>query len=234
MAIKNTYQDSLKEELGWIIDQLDLLDLQKRALKSRWMDQVVWMEGKASKSQKKYYRLRLTSIIGGAVLTALVSLNAAGVNLAVVGAHEQFNQILGYFLSLGLPVLSLTVTLSAAIEEFCQFGARWRQYRQTVEALKSEGWQYFQLSGAYQKARSHGEAYQAFSTRVEYLIKQDVEVFVAEVLKEKEKDDGEKESENKSDLNFVPAVFNSSEPIAYSELVVTPDSVSAVEPASDS
>ena len=55
-----------------------------------------------------------------------------------------------------------------------------------VENLKSEGWQFLQLAGSYQQAPNYQEAYPAFSTRVELIIKRDVEIFTAEVFKDTE------------------------------------------------
>ena len=34
-------------------------------MRSRWLDQIVWLEGKAKKSQRWYYGLRLVAIVGG-------------------------------------------------------------------------------------------------------------------------------------------------------------------------
>ena len=69
------YCERLKAEMSSLIDTLDLSDLQKRFLRSRWLDQVVWMEDKTAEAQKRYYLLRLTSIVGGVIVPALVSLD---------------------------------------------------------------------------------------------------------------------------------------------------------------
>ena len=61
-------------ELGAVIEQLELSDLQKRCLRARWLDAVVWLEGKAKQAQRLYYALRLL-IIGGVIILALVSLD---------------------------------------------------------------------------------------------------------------------------------------------------------------
>jgi hypothetical protein len=59
------YAHLLKQELGAVIDQLELSDLQKRCLRARWLDAVLWMDGKARQAQRAYYALRLLIIIGG-------------------------------------------------------------------------------------------------------------------------------------------------------------------------
>jgi hypothetical protein len=76
--------------------------------------------------------------------------------------------------------LSAIVTSSAAIDEFFGFSDRWYSYRRSVELLKSQGWQFFQLSGAYQEYKSHEMAFPVFAERIEAIIQRDVEVYVTE------------------------------------------------------
>jgi hypothetical protein len=77
------------------------------------------------------------------------------------------------------------VAVSLAVEEFFHYGERWRHYRRTVETLKIEAWQFFQLSGPYQAHRNHQVAYPPFAARVEEILRQDIEVFITQVVKEK-------------------------------------------------
>ena len=73
------------------------------------------------------------------------------------------------------------------MEQLFHFGATWRNYRQTVERLKAEGWQYFQLIGDYGvDGNTHDTAYGSFATRVEELVRTDVEVYLTEVAAEQE------------------------------------------------
>jgi len=87
--------------------------------------------------------------------------------------------------------LSLIVAISSAVEEFFQYGQRWRHYRQTVEILKSEGWQYIQLSGAYGRRTSHTHAFEKFAGRVEAILQEDVRQYIAEVIREQTEEIGE-------------------------------------------
>ncbi|MDH4098302.1 MAG: DUF4231 domain-containing protein, partial [Nitrospira sp.] len=115
------------------------------------------------------------TIIGGVIVPALVSQNVGG------GAATMIQTITF--------IISLLVALSAAVEEFFHYGERWRHYRRTVESLKSEGWQFFQLSGPYANL-THVQAYPAFAARVEELSREEVETYMTQVAKEKrEKDD---------------------------------------------
>lgn len=44
MAAENSYYEFLKQNFGKLIEALQLSDLQKNFLRSRWLDQVLWME----------------------------------------------------------------------------------------------------------------------------------------------------------------------------------------------
>jgi hypothetical protein len=172
MSGTKAYRDWLQQDLGGIIEALELSDLQKHFLHSRWLGQLLWLDGKAVSCQRRYYALRLAAIIGGVIVPALVSLN-----LQDATAHQAVR-----WLTSGL---SLLVAVSLAVEEFFHFGERWRHYRRTVEALKIEAWQFFQLSGPYQSHPGHREAYPAFDARVEEILQRDVEVFITQVTSER-------------------------------------------------
>jgi hypothetical protein len=169
------YGDWLKQDLGSVIDSLPLDEVQRHFLRSRWLDQVLWMEGRATHARRRYYTLRLTAALGGVIVPTLVGLNIDGdAGGAVQG------------LSIGL---SLLVALAVAVEELMRFGERFRHYRRAVELLKSEGWQFFQLAGPYRRHDTHIGAYRSFASRVEAIIQPSVEVYVSEVLSEDDEDE---------------------------------------------
>jgi hypothetical protein len=165
---------ALKQEFLEVAESLDgLSPLQRTFLERRWLGQVLWMEGAAEKARNRYYRLRLVTVVGAVIVPALVSLNVRG----------SFTDTIAW-ITFGV---SLVVAASAAVEEFFQFGARWRHYRQTVERLKSEGWQFFYLGGpTYGKAGSHSEAYPDFAAQIEDLLSEDVDAYISHVVREKE------------------------------------------------
>ena len=173
-----TYSEEFKEKIHSLIDRIELSDLQKQFMKSRWLEQLMWLEGSADKNKKQYYRLRLITIIGGVIVPALVSLNIDGNN-----GSNNIQQILGW-IAFGL---SQAVAISAAVEEFFHYGERYRHYRNIAEAMKIEGWKFFQLSGAYRHAQSHAEVYSDFAQRVESIMQKDIEGYLSEVVQDKEK-----------------------------------------------
>jgi len=172
MSSKNDYREWLKQDLTDLIGQLELSELQRHFLRSRWLDQVMWMEGRTGQAQARYYGLRLMTIIGGVMVPSLLSLHVAGGSASDAIRWTTF-------------IISLLVAISAAVEGFFRYGERWRHYRRTVEALKVEGWQFFQLCGAYRQAKTHAEAYLDFAARVEEVIKQDVEQYATQVVQDK-------------------------------------------------
>lgn len=181
MASNKSYLDALKKELDLLIDDLVLTDLQKKFLRSRWLDQVIWIEGKTDENQKWYYRLHLVSIIGGVIIPALVSLNLGSEEISIVIRVMTF-------------ILSLIVAISVAIEQFFHYGERWRHYRHNVETLKSEGWQLSQLSGPYRSFSNHSDAFGAFVSRVEEIQQRETELFICDVSKEDGKEIRQKNS----------------------------------------
>ena len=167
------YGEWLKGELGAVIDQLDLSELQKRCLRSRWLDAVMWVERKAKQAQRLHYASRLVIIIGGLIIPALVSLDLGTDPAADLVRWAAFG-------------LGLLVAVSAAIDGLFRFGERWRHYRLIAERLKIEGWQFFQLSGPYARQAGHAAAHPEFAARVEEIIRSDVEQYITEVVREKQ------------------------------------------------
>ncbi len=187
MAKKNSYREYLKQEFAELIDQLELPDLQKRFMKSRWLDQLLWFEGKAESARKWSNRLRLATIVGGVLIPPLVSLNYN---------DNQFRKDI-FWLAFGI---SQVVAVSASVEEYFHFGDKHTQYRKTAECLKSEAWEFFQLSGYYQECSDHRQGYTTFAFRVENFLQEDLHV-ITELVKQntnQEKQQQENQGQNTS------------------------------------
>jgi hypothetical protein len=151
-----------------LVDMLDdLTPQQKQLLKASWIDQLEWMGRAAVRAQRRYYRLRIVMVIGAVVVPALVGLNVRG-GIA--------NALLWVTFALGLVLGSAT-----AIDQFFDFGERWRHYRRTSERLKAEGWLFLELAGDYEGAPNHCAVFARFARRVEDLLREDVDSFIAQV-----------------------------------------------------
>lgn len=167
-------------DIDSLIEMLGLSQLQQHFMRSRWLDQVNWMEGKAKQAQKRYYALRLTAIIGGVIVPILISLNFTNPKVAEII----------HLLSI---ILSGVVAICSAVEEFFHYGERWQHYRRTVESLKIQGWQFSQLSGLYSGFESHQQAFPRFVLQVEDILQRDVEAYISKVVQEKQDDKKEEE-----------------------------------------
>ncbi len=183
MANKDPYREFLKKDFGEIFDTLKLPDVQKKFLTSRWLDQVLWMEAQAGQARNRYYRARLMTIVGGIILPALVSLNFNNGKVRDILVWATF-------------ALSQIVAISAAVEEFFHYGERWRHYRRTVESLKTQGWQFFQLTGSYIIYKTHEEAFTTFAGQIEEIIQRDVEIYATQVVQEKKQEENKNNGSN--------------------------------------
>ena len=163
-------QVPLKADLDQLIAQLRLSELRRQFLRSRWLDQLVWVEGRATHNRDRYFFWRLITIIGGVLVPALVTLQLNGSATASV-TWVTF-------------AVSLLVAISAAVEGFFRYGERYRHYRRTAELLKTEGWQFLQLTGHYRRHIAHATAYPLFAGRVEDILQQDVDAYITTVAAE--------------------------------------------------
>ena len=153
-----------------MLESLPLTDLQKQFVRARWLDQLQWLGAQAGSNRRRYYTLRTLAIAGGVIVPALVSLDVRG-EVAPAVSWITF-------------ALSLVVALATALEGFFRHGDRWRNYRRTTEALKSQGWQFFQLAGPYAAFPDHSAAHATFAADVEAIINHDVETYITRIAVE--------------------------------------------------
>jgi hypothetical protein len=164
------YETQIKTEFWEVIDALELEPLQKAYLKSRWLEQVMWLESRASSMRDWHRRLRIGAILAGAIVPILITMNF------------DENKTVDKWLKVVTVGISAAVTVAGAVEEFSQFGEKWFRYRRAAEVLKSQGWQFMQRSGAYREFTNHRLAFPMFAEQVEGIIQRDVEVYVEESL----------------------------------------------------
>lgn len=171
---------SSTQRMAAMLDDLEITDFQKTLLRERWLDQATWMSAQSRKAHRRFLALRIPVVVGGVFIPALVTILLSAKGDA--GARIEW---LG-----GIPVdwirflafaVSLSVALCAGIEEVFHFGDRWRHYRRTAELLKTLGWQYLMLSGAFRRSASHATAFTTFSERVEDVLNEDVEGYLGAI-----------------------------------------------------
>ncbi|MEO8273752.1 MAG: DUF4231 domain-containing protein [Chloroflexota bacterium] len=168
------------DRLAAMLDTIDVTPFQKGLLRERWLDQLAWTGAQSRKARRRYLWFRIPVVIGGVFVPALVAL--------LLGAKGDAGATIGWLG--GFPVdgirflafaVSLTVALCAGIEEVFHFGDRWRHYRRTTELLKTLGWQYLMLSGAFRRYGTHATAFAAFSERVEDTLNEDLEGYLGSI-----------------------------------------------------
>ena len=167
MAKSDSYTDFLKEDFQQLFQSMELQPRQEHFMRSRWLDQVLWMEKKASVSRNRHQTLRLTTIILGVIVPIVIGFDFG-------------NETINKKIRIVTAVLSGVVAVSAAVEEFFHYGERWYHYRRTAESLKQHGWQLSQLTGPYKKYTTCDAAFPVFAEHIEEILQKDVEGYVTQ------------------------------------------------------
>ena len=179
-----------------IIDNLKMtegMDESKEIIKARFVDEVNYYEKKRDKTKKYYNVFRFIVTTGSILLPALLSIGQMDPNKL----PKNFDQI-SYWSTWSI---SLMVTISNGFLQLFSLDKNFFSYSLVVEQLKTEGWQYFGLSGKYEEYNTHNrEAYKEFCKAVENIKRKQVEQEFQgkgnNTKKKKNKDD----SDNKSPL----------------------------------
>ena len=136
---------------------------QQQALQARYISYIDWLERAAVRSRRGHYLMRMTAAVGGVIVASMSSAEVLGDPAAAVK-----------WILLGT---SLAVGVSLAVDGFLNLGERWRHYRRSVEALKSQGWRFVQRTGAY-AGLADADAARAFAATVEDLIDEETGSYV--------------------------------------------------------
>ncbi len=150
-------------DLAEAIARLDLSDTQQRALQARYIGYVDWLERAALRSRRGHYVMRMTAAVGGVIVASMSSAEVLG---NPGGAVK--------WILLGT---SLAVGVSLAVDGFLNLGERWRHYRRSVEALKSQGWRFVQRTDDYD-GLADDKAARRFAAKVEDLIDEETGSYV--------------------------------------------------------
>jgi len=162
------YNDSYANQVNKIIDTLELdSETDRGILKSRFLSEVVEYEKRKLKTKKYYDIFRFIVTTGSILLPAILSLG----QMDPAKLPRNFDQVT-YWSSW---TISLMVTASNGFLQLFSLDKNYFEYALTTEQLKTEGWQYFQLSGKYEDDISHKEAYKAFSKSIENIKRKQVE-----------------------------------------------------------
>jgi hypothetical protein len=181
MTASSKPQAGSSERMAALLETLEIPPFRKDLLRQRWLNQLGWMSRQASRARFRYLLFRIPVVVGGVAIPALITI------LVSAGDEQEVAWLFGVktgdvrLVAFGV---SMLVAVCATVEETLRFSERWRHYRRTSELLKTLGWQYLMLSGAFRRFGSHAEAFAPFTERVEDVINEDVEGYLGAVAAE--------------------------------------------------
>ncbi|MGZ8782900.1 MAG: DUF4231 domain-containing protein [Gaiellaceae bacterium] len=148
------------------IDEAGLDEQMRSYLKRRFLEYLCWLEDGSASNRVAYYVLRIPALVLSALIPALVALDLGTLGRTIT------------------VVLGVVVAAALTVEHFLNSGQRWRHYRGSVELLKCEGWLYLQRAGSYASYPTLEAAFPDFVTRVEGLMRSEVQEYVSTVVAE--------------------------------------------------
>jgi len=152
-----------------VISDLKLPDgANKELLKLRFIDEVEFYEKKRDHAKKFYNIFRFTVTTGSIILPAILSIG----QMDPQKLPKNFDQIT-YWSSWSI---SLIVTISNGFLQLFSLDKNYFNYSLTVEQLKTEGWQFFGLSGKYEDYKKHDmKSYKTFCKNIENIKRKQIE-----------------------------------------------------------
>ena len=178
------------ERLGYKDQVLDIInslklssDTDKHILKSRFLYEVLNYDSRRNHTKKYYNSFRFIVTVGSILLPAILSIG----QMDPEKLPKNFDRF-SYWASW---TISLTVTACNGFLQLFSLDKNYFEYAITSEQLKTEGWQFFQLSGKYEEYEDHKEAYRPFCKSIENIKRKQVEKEFSgkgEVKKKKEFD----------------------------------------------
>jgi len=182
-----------------IINSLDLSKKYKLFLKHRYLDVVNNFEQNSNKYLIVSNILRF-SIGIGTILTPII--------LSLQGTFIDYAELIYWIV---LSVSTVTGILNMTIELF-KFRENYIISKLSLESLKSEGWEYFQLTGDYKPFKTNKEAYEKFAGQIEKITKRSLKKSFS-LLKGAKKNKSVEEEESTSADLFKPNIGQNIEKI---------------------
>ena len=159
---------SFSTNVSSIIDDIELQrPYDKAIIKHRFLDEISYYEIKRDDTKKYYNTFRFIVTTGSILLPAILSIG----QMDPTKLPKNFNSI-SYWASW---TISLMVTASNGFLQLFSLDKNYFSYSMVVEQLKTEGWQYFGLSGKYEDYPDHQTAYKTFTKSVESIKRKQVE-----------------------------------------------------------
>lgn len=156
------------QDIHEIIDTLNLSsDTNRKILKSRFFNEVRYYDARRDRVKKYYNAFRFIVTTGSILLPAIMSIG----QMDPEKLPDNFDQF-SYWSSW---TISLTVTACNGFIQLFSLDKKYYDYAITSEQLKTEGWQFFQLSGKYVEFPDHEAAYRFFCKSIESIKRKQIE-----------------------------------------------------------
>ena len=180
------------DNVSEIIDDLDIVrKYDKAIIKHRFLNEISYYEKKRDETKRYYNIFRFIVTTGSILLPAVLSMG----QMDPAKLPKNFDTI-SYWFSW---TISLMVTGSNGFLQLFSLDKNFFSYSMVVEQLKTEGWQYFGLSGKYEDFSSHQVAYKTFTKSVE-------SIKIKENEQKKEKKEKKEQKEEKKESNISSSI----------------------------
>jgi len=162
------------KDLGYyerVNDIIETLELKNKAdndiIKNRFLYEVLLYEQKRDHTKKYYNAFRFIVTVGSIFLPAILSIG----QMDPAKLPKNFDTI-SYWSAWSI---SLTVTACNGFLQLFSLDKNYFTYSIVTEQLKTEGWQYLQLSGKYEDSPSHAAAFKVFCKSIENIKRKQIE-----------------------------------------------------------
>lgn len=136
-------------------------------IKLRYIEEIDYYQKKRDKTKFYYNFFRFSVTTGSILLPAILSIG----QMDPAKLPKNFDQI-SYWATW---IISLLVTMSNGFLQLFSLDKNFFNYSVVVEQLKTEGWQFFSLSGKYSDFDDHQDAYKTFLKYIETIKRKQVE-----------------------------------------------------------
>jgi len=172
--VEDKAQNPKFERLGYKDQVLDIInslqlssETDKHILKSRFLYEVLNYDARRNHTKKYYNGFRFIVTVGSILLPAILSIG----QMDPAKLPKNFDSVTYW----GAWSISLMVTVSNGFLQLFSLDKNYFEFALTSEQLKTEGWQYFQLSGKYDDFPDHITAYRPFCKSIENIKRKQVE-----------------------------------------------------------
>ena len=164
MNLSTSFQERIEE----VISNIELENqVDNTILKNRFLYEVMLYEKKRDDNKSYCNKFRFIVTTGSILLPAILSIGQMDPNKL-----PSYFEDITYWASW---TISLAVTISNGFLQLFSIDKQYFTYSIITEQLKTEGWQFVQLSGKYEHFKTHVEAYKTFCKSIESIKRKQIE-----------------------------------------------------------